>query len=55
MYRKNKYGETVEVDKYTCGSCKNYNFENEEDTNKCDHFGKYYPVGDSCNNHWEEF
>lgn len=27
MYRENKYGEKVDVNKYECGSCKYYLFE----------------------------
>lgn len=26
MYRENKYGEKVDVNKYECGSCKYYLF-----------------------------
>ncbi len=55
LYRKNKYNESIEVDKYTCGSCANYQFEREDDTNYCTYFGKYYPYNDSCKGHWTEF
>lgn len=26
-YRKNKFNESVEVHKYECGSCRNYDFQ----------------------------
>lgn len=29
MYRENKYGEKVDVNKYECGSCKYYLFESK--------------------------
>ena len=53
MYRENKYGEKVDVNKYECGSCKYYLFEREDETNKCTHYGKYYDCNDRCN-YWEE-
>lgn len=28
MYRENKYGEKVDVNKYECGSCKYYDIVN---------------------------
>ena len=53
MYRENKYGEKVDVNKYECGSCKFYLFEKEDETNKCTHYGRYYDCNDRCN-YWEE-
>lgn len=54
-YRRNKYGKLIEVEKYSCGSCINYEFEREDEENYCKHFGKYYPYNDNCKNHWEDF
>lgn len=54
MYRENKFGEKIEVERYSCGSCKHYCFEREDDTNKCRKYGQYYWMSDSCSNHWEE-
>lgn len=53
MYRKNKFGENVDVEKYTCGSCENYSFEDERGKNKCSEYCSYYYYNDSCNK-WEE-
>lgn len=53
MYRRNKYGETIEVGKYECGSCENYEFEREDCKNYCRHYGSCYYMNDSCS-HWEE-
>lgn len=54
MYRENKYGEKIEVEKYSCGSCANYCFEREDDTNKCIQYGRYFYMDDSCKNYWQE-
>ena len=54
IYRKNKYNEWVEVFKYECGTCKNYEFEREDRDNYCMHYGKCYPYRDSCRGYWEE-
>ena len=55
LKREDKYGNTVYVKKYTCGSCKHYVFEDEDDTNKCTHFDRYFRKEDSCRSNWEEF
>ena len=55
LKREDKYGNTVYVEKYTCGSCKHYVFEDEDDTNKCTHFDRYFRKEDSCRSNWEEF
>lgn len=55
LYRRNKYGENIEVERYECGSCANYEFEREDQDNYCRHYGKYYPYRDSCRGYWEEF
>lgn len=54
IYRKNKYDEWVEVYKYECGTCKNYEFEREDVDNYCVHYRKCYPYRDSCRDHWKE-
>ena len=54
MYRRNKYGKNVEVEKGCCGSCANYRFEDEDDTNWCTHYGRYYPYDDTCKGYWIE-
>lgn len=54
MYRKNKYGENVEVEKYCCGSCSNYQFEREDQKNYCTHYRQYYTYDDSCRGYWSE-
>jgi len=53
-YRKNKFGENVEVEKYTCGTCKFYEFEREDKENYCKSYCHYYPMSDKCNR-WEEY
>lgn len=54
MYRKNRYGENVEVNRGECGSCKNYVFENENYENEClHHYKQYFMYNNSCR-HWEE-
>lgn len=55
LKREDKYGNTVYVEKYTCGSCKHYVFKDEDDTNKCTHFDRYFRKEDSCRSNWEEF
>ncbi len=52
-YRKNKYGESVAVEKYECGSCRNYEFLREDRDNYCNHFCQYYHYKDHCKNYWE--
>ena len=37
-YRKNKYSENIEVEKYTCGTCKFYEFEREDKDNYCNSY-----------------
>lgn len=54
LWRKNKFGESIEVEKYCCGSCKFYEFEREDKDNYCKEYGKYYPMNDHCSK-WEEF
>lgn len=53
MYRENKYGEKIDVEKGSCASCRFYRFEREDDTNKCTEHGHYYWPDDSCKR-WEE-
>ena len=55
LYRKNKYNESIEVYKYECGSCENYEFEREDRENYCKHYGKYYSDRDRCRGYWTEF
>lgn len=55
LYRRNKFGESIEVERYECGSCANYEFEREDKDNYCKHYGKYYPYRDSCRGYWTEF
>ena len=52
-YTRNVRYEKVAVEKYTCGSCKHYDFRDVDDTNKCEKFSSYYPQTDSCKNNWE--
>lgn len=53
-YRRNKFGENIEVEKYTCGTCKYYEFEREDKDNYCSNFCRYYTLDDSCKR-WEEY
>jgi len=58
-YRKNKWGEDVNVERYHCGSCKYYDFEDEDpkrkDKSKCtyEECGYKCDRDDKCND-WEE-
>jgi len=52
-YRKNKFGESVIVEKYECGSCRNYEFLREDRDNYCNHYCHYYHYKDHCKNYWE--
>ena len=54
MTRANKYGTKIEVEKYHCGSCANYEFEDEDKKNKCRHYDSYYYMNDSWNSYWTE-
>ncbi|MBQ5952180.1 MAG: hypothetical protein IJL66_08540 [Lachnospiraceae bacterium] len=54
MTREDKYGNKCEVEKYHCGSCKHYEFEDDDDRNRCSHFYAYYYKDDSCSSNWEE-
>ena len=52
-YRKNKFGESIEVGKYECGSCRNYEFERDNTDNYCNQYCHYYHYKEHCNNYWE--
>ncbi|MBQ7776014.1 MAG: hypothetical protein IJ379_08835 [Lachnospiraceae bacterium] len=54
IYRYNKYGESVEVERYECGSCRFYEFEREDKDNYCKEYGHYYGYRDHCNR-WEAY
>lgn len=54
MYRPDRHGNQCEVEKYCCGSCANYDFRDDDDSNRCTEFGKYYYKDDSCRGRWEE-
>ena len=54
LTRTDKYGNKVYVEKYICGSCKHYVFKDEDDTNECTHFCRYFYKEDSCSSNWEE-
>ena len=54
MTRYDKYGNKCQVEKYCCGSCANYVFEDDDDTNKCTHYCRYFYKSDSCRDYWEE-
>ena len=53
--RYNKFGQACYFEKGYCGSCSHYNFEREDDTNKCDKYGRYFWPNDSCKNNYEEY
>lgn len=52
-YRKNKFGESIDVEKYECGSCRNYEFLREDRENYCNHYCHYYHYRDHCKDYWE--
>ena len=52
-YRKNKFGESIEVYKYECGSCSNYDFLDERGNNYCNHYHRSYGYRCDCQKHWE--
>ena len=51
--RQNKWREWVKVMDEHCGSCANYQFEDERGTNKCAVYGKYYYMDDKCINNYK--
>lgn len=53
MYRRNKFGELIDVNRYECSSCAYYEFEREDRDNYCNHYGRSYDYRDSCS-YWEE-
>lgn len=55
MYRKNRFGENVDVVSGRCGSCKFYEFEDERYLNRCheEHCHGNYMYDDHCTR-WEE-
>ena len=54
MTRYDKYGMKCYVEKYCCGSCAHYEFEDDDDKNLCRQFWNNYYKDDSCDNHWDE-
>lgn len=54
MTRYDKYGCKCNVEKWCCGSCAHYEFEDDDKKNYCEEFGQNYYKDDSCKGRWEE-
>lgn len=54
MTRRDKYGTECDVEKYHCGSCANYEFEDDNEKNKCTHYYQWFYKDDKCESYWEE-
>lgn len=42
------------VEKYTCGSCRHFRFEGNNEKGRCEEYCAYYWPVDSCKSRWEE-